>query len=82
MVVYEQDLAVGQGGASARVLRLLEELLLMSNRSPRRQYVGHRFTNGPVYSEYVAQELGVPLISYAESRNRCSRSFRSLALFG
>lgn len=28
-------------------------------------YVGHRFTNGPVYSEYVAQTLGVPLISYA-----------------
>ncbi|BGO99985.1 Lipolytic enzyme, G-D-S-L family [Rhodotorula toruloides ATCC 204091] len=30
-----------------------------------KSYVGHRFTNGPVYSEYVAQELGVPLISYA-----------------
>ncbi|GAA5987604.1 hypothetical protein JCM10908_007132 [Rhodotorula pacifica] len=28
-------------------------------------YVGHRFTNGPVYSEYIAQTLGVPLVSYA-----------------
>ncbi|BGP37276.1 hypothetical protein JCM10450v2_001187 [Rhodotorula kratochvilovae] len=28
-------------------------------------YVGHRFTNGPVFSEYVAQTLRVPLISYA-----------------
>ncbi|GAA5928601.1 hypothetical protein JCM3775_004578 [Rhodotorula graminis] len=28
-------------------------------------YVGHRFTNGPVFTEYVAQTLRVPLISYA-----------------
>ncbi|GAA6055501.1 hypothetical protein JCM3770_006290 [Rhodotorula araucariae] len=28
-------------------------------------YIGHRFTDGPVHAEYVAQTLRVPLISYA-----------------
>lgn len=38
---------------------------LSADLSPA-QYVGHRFTNGPVYSEYIAQTLGVPLVSYGE----------------
>ncbi|GEM07709.1 lipolytic enzyme, G-D-S-L family, partial [Rhodotorula toruloides] len=44
-----------------------------------KSYVGHRFTNGPVYSEYVAQELGVPLISYGESLRSSLSSCPSLS---
>lgn len=79
-------MAVRQGGASARALCVFERLVPpTSNRSSRQQYVGHRFTNGPAYSEYVAQELGVPLISYGESPELLLPVVpfaRSLALFG
>lgn len=46
---------------------LLSPFLPRTDLAPARaQYVGHRFTNGPVYSEYIAQTLGVPLVSYGE----------------
>lgn len=61
MGLYEPDLAQRHGGAFRVSFPFIFRADLSSARA---QYVGHRFTNGPVYSEYIAQTLGVPLVSY------------------
>ncbi|KAI5477127.1 hypothetical protein MNV49_006855 [Pseudohyphozyma bogoriensis] len=42
-------------------------------------YVGHRFTNGPVYSEYIAQQLMLPLVSYATGGASISHRVSSMS---
>ena len=72
LALYQQDVAKRRSCASLFLERNIanERADLVLERA---QYVGHRFTNGPVFTEYVAQTLRVPLISYgALSLSRCS----------
>lgn len=43
-----------------------QRLLLSVTHCVFLQYAGHRFCNGPVYSEYMAQDLLLPLVSYGK----------------